>query len=99
MDKRSLYIVCKTLDQPARIIGLPMDEFILMAIVSSVFFILGKPILAMILGLLTIISIRVMKRGQGSGWLINIIYWYMPDFMLKAFIRFTPPSHKREWIS
>ncbi|OGT34146.1 MAG: type IV conjugative transfer system protein TraL [Gammaproteobacteria bacterium RIFCSPHIGHO2_02_FULL_39_13] len=99
MDKRSLYIVCKTLDQPVRVIGLPLDEFILMAAISGIFFMLGKPVLAAFLGLMTIIALRIMKKGQGSGWLLNVCYWYLPEIFLKAFLRFTPASHKREWIS
>lgn len=99
MDKKSLYIVCKTLDQPARIIGLPIDEFILSATTTLVFLLLGKTILCWALGLAVLIFMKVMKRGQGSGWLINVCYWYLPAFILKMFLRFTPPSHQREWVS
>ena len=98
MSKRSLYVVCKTLDQPVRIIGLPIDEFLITIIFSGFFFFCGKLILSMVVALLTIIAMRMMKRGQGSGWLINIFYWYLPRNLSKAFIRHTPDSKNREWI-
>lgn len=99
MSKRSLYLVCKTLDEPIRIVGLPLDEFIVTAIISGVFFISGKIILAMVSIVLTIVLLRVMKKGQGGSWLLNICYWYLPSFMSKPILRFTPESHRREWIS
>ena len=99
MIKKSLYVVCKTLDQPIRIIGLPLDEFVITAIFSGFFIVVGKLILSMVVALISIILLRLMKRGQGSGWLINIFYWYLPQKLSKAFIRHTPASRHREWIS
>ena len=99
MTKRSLYVVCKTLDQPMRIIGLPLDEFVITAILSGIFIFLGKLILSMGLAILTVVLMRAMKKGQGASWLLNVFYWYLPQSFTKAFIRFTPGSHHREWIS
>jgi len=99
MSKRSLYIVCKTLDQPVRLVGLPLDEFMLAAVLSGIFFLSGKIILAMAAAVLSIVFLRVMKKGQGSSWLINTFYWHLPSFMIKAALRYTPSSHHREWIS
>ena len=99
MTKKSLYIVCKTLDQPVRIVGLPLDEFIITIVLSGIFFMLGKLILSMVVALLCIILLRLIKRGQGSGWLLNILYWYMPNVIIKTILRFTPASNHREWIS
>lgn len=99
MTKRSLYVVCKTLDQPTRIVGLPVDEFIITAILMGIFIFMGKLILSMGIAILTVVLIRVMKRGNGAGWLLNVFYWYLPQSLTKAFVRFTPASHHREWIS
>lgn len=99
MTKKSLYVVCKTLDQPTRIIGLPLDEFIMTAILSGIFVFMGKLILSIAIMILTIVLIRLMKKGQGAGWLLNVFYWYLPQNLTKAFIRFTPASQYREWIS
>ena len=99
MTKRSLYVVCKTLDQPTRIIGLPLDEFIITAILCGIFVFMGKLILSMAIAILTVVLMRLMKKGQGAGWLLNVFYWYFPQHLTKAFIRFTPASHHREWVS
>lgn len=99
MTKRSLYVVCKTLDQPTRIIGLPLDEFVITAILSGIFVFMGKLILSMAIAILTVVLMRLMKKGQGAGWLLNVLYWYFPRHLTKAFIRFTPASHHREWVS
>lgn len=98
MNKKSLYIVCKTLDQPIRVFGLPLDEFIFMIISSSFLFISGKQVLGVVIAILSVVLIKILKKGQGSGWLLNVCYWYLPEIFLKPFLRFTPASHKREWI-
>jgi conjugal transfer pilus assembly protein TraL len=99
MNKRSLYLVCKTLDQPVRLIGLPLDEFIPTVILGGLFFSLGKVITALVLMVLVVIAMRVMKKGQGSGWLLNLSYWYLPTWITQSFLRFVPASKHREWIS
>ena len=99
MTKRSLYVVCKTLDQPTRIVGLPVDEFIIAEILMGIFIFMGKLILSMGIAIPTVVLIRVMKKGHGAGWLLNVLYWYLPQNLTKVFVRFTPASHQREWIS
>lgn len=99
MSKRSLYVVCKTLDQPTRIIGLPLDEFIPAAFLAVLFFALGKVIISILLCVFVVILMRLMKKGQGSGWLMNVCYWNLPGFMMQSVLRFTPQSHNRDWVS
>jgi len=99
MSKRSLYVVCKTLDQPLRLIGLTLDEFIPAAILFSVFFGLGKVLTSLVVSFLSVIIIRVMKKGQGSSWILNWCYWTLPLVMTRLIFQHTPGSHQREWVS
>lgn len=97
--KRSLYLVPKTLDAPKRILGLPLDEFFSGAIFCVFFFVLGKLILAMILPVIMISAIKMLKDGQGSAWLMNICYWYLPKCVTAPLFRKTPASQHREYIA
>lgn len=98
-NKRSLYLVPKTLDVPSRILGLPIDEFIVGLFFAVFFFLLGKMIWSMIIPTVVVVLIKVMKRGQGSAWLVNLCYWYLPKVVMINLLRKTPPSRQREYIA
>lgn len=96
--KKNRYIFPSTLSNPKRVMGLPIDEFCiyiplaLAAIFANLF--LFTPILA-----LAYISVRKLKSGKGSSYLINLMYWFLPKTMADFFIRHLPASYKRYWIS
>lgn len=98
-DKRRLYVVPKTLDAPVRILGLTRDELIPAALMGGGFFLSGRFLLAMLLSAITVIAVKVMKRGQGSSWLVNVCYWYFPAVLMQPVLRYTPASRQREYIA
>ncbi|PHM59551.1 type IV conjugative transfer system protein TraL [Xenorhabdus ishibashii] len=96
--KENRYLFPSTLTNQRRVMGLPIDEFCiyiplaLAGIFSNLF--LYFPILAM-----AYISIRKLKKGKGSCYLLNLVYWFLPKTMADFFIRALPASYKRYWIS
>ncbi len=98
-NKRALYLVPKTLDAPARVLGLPLDEFIPALIFAIFFFLIGKPIGSIAISAVTVILVKVMKKGQGSSWLINLCHWYLPKRVMVQLLRKTPPAQHREYIA
>ncbi len=98
-EKRTLYLVAKTLDAESRILGLPWDEFIPSFFFAVFFFLLGKVVLSIALPLATVVLLKVMKQGQGSGWILNLCYWYLPKSVMRLLLRKTPPSQNREYIA
>ncbi len=98
-NKRSLYIVPKTLDAQTRILALPLDEFIPTISLAVLFFVVGKVVLAIVIPALAVIVIKTIKQGQGSSWLINLCHWYLPKSVVQNVLRRTPPSQDREYIA
>lgn len=99
MSKVSLYRVCRTLDEPTRVFGLPFDEFTPAAILFITFFSLGKVITGIAFAFTVIAAIRALKRGKGSGWVLSVLYWNLPAGLMNILLKGTPKSQYREWVS
>ncbi|MGQ3381554.1 type IV conjugative transfer system protein TraL [Priestia endophytica] len=41
--------------------------------------------------------VRYLKKGQGSFWLLNFCYWYLPTFIFRVTFRSIPDSGFRHW--
>lgn len=97
-NNQDKYQICKLLDNQIRVIGLPLDEFIPIAIVVVAAFILKIAVWGVILGAVLLIALRSAKKGQGTGWLFNKFFWYAPAVIFKTFLLKTPPSLMRHWL-
>ena len=98
-SKRSLYVVPKTLDAPTRLVGLPLDEFIPAIALAGFFFVMGRLLLALAVPAVLVVFLKLIKRGQGRSWLLNIGYWYLPKRVMQILLRQTPPSYQRDYIA
>lgn len=97
--KSTLYRVPQSLDAPVRWLGLPRDEAIAAALVGGIFLLLGKLLWALVLSAALIIAMKTLKRGQGSAWLVNVAYWYLPAVVMQVVLSHTPPSHQRDYLA
>ena len=97
MKNLDKYAICKLLDQEKRIIGLPLDEFIPALVIGIFFLISGVPILSVFVGAAWVFALRLLKKGQGSGFLLRQIFWFSPSAIFK-FLTMTPASFKRHWF-
>ncbi|EFD0661834.1 type IV conjugative transfer system protein TraL [Escherichia coli] len=43
-------------------------------------------------------GIKKLKKGRGSYWLRDLIYWYMPTALLRGIFHNVPDSCFRQWI-
>ncbi|QHP82823.1 MULTISPECIES: type IV conjugative transfer system protein TraL [Pectobacterium] len=91
------YYFPETLNQQERIIGLPIDEFLVVAplLISGIVYNMST-VLSIVAGLLWLL-IRYLKKGQGSYWLLNFCYWHLPYFVFKITFRQIPDSSFRHW--
>ena len=87
----------ETLNQPDRIIGLPKDEFFVVApvIVIGIAFNMAFVMLG-VAGALWF-AVRYFKKGQGSYWLLNFCYWYLPTALFRTVFQALPDSSFRHW--
>ena len=87
----------ETMNQQDRYLGLPIDELIVTAplLVLGVLNNLSLE-LGVIAGILWFI-VRYLKKGQGSYWLLNFCYWYLPTLLFKVAFRQIPDSSFRHW--
>lgn len=97
--KEKRYRIPERLDEPTRIVGMTMDEFIPSVGLFSYFFFSGEQLTAIVTFLISIVGLKLLKRGKGGGWLMNLCYWYMPKDISKSFIKHTPASQSREYIA
>lgn len=91
------YYFPETLNQQERYFGLPLDEIIIVAplVILGVLNNMSTE-LSIIAGLLWA-SVRYLKKGQGSYWLLNFCYWHLPSLLFKITFRKIPDSSFRHW--
>jgi conjugal transfer pilus assembly protein TraL len=90
------YKICKYLDEQYRIIGLPLDEFIPLAIILVMSFLFKLLIVGILLMVVCWRLMRHFKKGMGSAALLVSIYWHMCGS--QAAFRALPDSTKRYWV-
>lgn len=88
----------ETLNEQTRIIGLPVDEFCLVAPLVGAGIWLSMAGSFCIIAATLWVLIRHLKRGQGSSWLLNVAYWYLPTFVFVGLFKSIPESWKRRWM-
>lgn len=100
MSNENKYYICKKIDEPRRWVGLTLDEFIPIAIISGLGFLFGSLLTGFGLAGVVWLVIRRFKKGQGLGWFLNLLYWHLPLHYLRGilFIK-TPPASARHWLS
>lgn len=89
------YYIPQNLDQPIRVYLLTLDELILLIVPIIAGFIFNQMLLGIGLGLACVFGIKKVKGEQGHYYLINLMYWYLPDLVK---FKVTPPSHIREYL-
>lgn len=100
MQSESLekYRFPKTLSEQRRLLGMPYDE----ALPSLTPLLWGVCVGSAMFGLCTAIliwlAIRIAKRGRGSLWLYNLLYWYFPTALFRVVFKTIPDSSFRQWI-
>lgn len=87
----------ETLNQQARFFGLPLDELLIIAplTVLGVMFNMSTA-LGIVSGVLWLL-VRYLKKGQGSYWLLNFLYWHLPALIFKMTFKMIPDSCFRHW--
>ncbi len=88
----------QTMNQQTRILGLPVDEFLIVAPLVGAGIWLSRTGSFCTLAVILWFLIRHLKRGQGSYWLLNAAYWYLPTCVFMGFLKCTPDSWKRRWM-
>lgn len=97
-DELAQYRFPKTLSEPRRFLGMPLDEalptlpIVLWGVLSH------KQLFGMVAAVLVWLLIRWAKRGKGSMWLYNLLYWHFPTALFRVVFRVIPDSSFRQWI-
>ena len=96
----SKYQIMKTIDAPLRLLGLTLDEAIPSILCVVVFgFLMRQMLVAIIATALVLAVMRFLKRGRSGGFLLNAIYWKLPGVVFGSYLKRTPPSSDRHFIS
>ncbi|WOZ79933.1 type IV conjugative transfer system protein TraL [Kosakonia sacchari] len=95
-DEKKYYFP-ETLNQQQRWLGLPPDEFIVVAPLTVLGVVVNMSVQMGIISALLWWLIRYLKKGQGSYWLLNFCYWHLPTFVFHVAFRQLPDSGFRHW--
>ncbi|AOE42642.1 conjugal transfer pilus assembly protein TraL [Pantoea sp. AN62] len=99
MDRESLqYQFPETLNQQKRLAGLPTEEAVLIIACGVIGFFCDMFIVMLIVAGALWLLVRHLKKGQGTWWLMNLLYWYLPTALLRLQFRRVPDSGNRHWM-
>jgi conjugal transfer pilus assembly protein TraL len=99
MDRdASQYRFPATLNQQKRIFGLPPEEAFVLISFGVLGFYIDLFIVMLCAGGAAWLFIRHLKKGQGSWWLLNLLYWYLPTVLFRVQFRRLPDSANRHWM-
>lgn len=100
MNNDAKYFICKKIDEPSRFFGLTLDEFIPILITIGICAFFGSLLTGFMLAAVVWFVIRHFKKGQGTNWFLNMLYWYLPLHLFHGVLfEKTPPSSVRHWLS
>lgn len=99
MDRDALkYQFPATLNQQKRFLGLPPEEAVVLLSFGVIGFYIDMLIVMLCAGAVAWLLLRHLKKGQGSWWLLNLLYWYLPTVLLRVQFRRVPDSANRHWM-
>ena len=91
------YIFAETLNLQERWLGLPKDEFAIVASSVGIGLYCNMIFLMLIVAAVLWYLMRILKKGQGSYWMLNFCYWYLPTFIFRISFKSIPDSSYRHW--
>ena len=98
MSDTDQYRIPQYLNKPYTFGGFPLDEVIPMGVLGFLGFLLvTNKLIAIALPALWLISIRKLKKNQGSAYLRVLLYWQL-SIVAKVFFPKTPLSTDSFWI-
>ncbi|HFL1539370.1 TPA: type IV conjugative transfer system protein TraL [Enterobacter asburiae] len=97
-NQLSKYRFPETLTNQSRWFGLALDELIPAALCIGWGLWTQRQLPGIVAAILVYFGIRQLKKGRGSSWLRDLIYWYMPTSLLRGIFHNLPDSCFRQWI-
>lgn len=95
MDRSENYILNR-LDQPLRFLGINKDEALaLMAPILGALY-AGWILSGIVLGILSLLALRALKKRNEGAALVHAIYWHLPAS--RKSLKLPVPSHIREYV-
>lgn len=92
------YLFPETLNQQKRLMGLPIEEAIVVIACAGIGLLCDIFIVMLFVAGALWLLIRHLKKGQGTWWLLNLLYWYLPTVLLRLQFRRVPDSANRHWM-
>ena len=103
MSDTLYYRFYQRMDEPTKIVGIPIVEFFIAVGLAAFCMLKGHLFVGLLLGIGFLAGVRSLRQGKGRKWLTALAYWYLPEFVLPMIfwspLKVTPPSYKRLWLS
>ncbi|CAO94954.1 MULTISPECIES: type IV conjugative transfer system protein TraL [Erwinia] len=93
------YTFPETINEQNRIFGLPVDEVAVIAtpVICGVAYSCAGAMC--LLAALLWVLLRYLKKGKGSQFMADFLYWNLPYFLFRPFFRKIPSSGNRHWVN
>ena len=91
------YQILSHLDAPLRVLGLTIDELVLVGSSFLLVMLTEQKSLVAILGVVLFSLLRLLKKGGGPKVLLRISYWHLPSAFTQFFLPKLPASYQRMW--
>lgn len=88
----------ETLNLQKRIAGFPPEEACTLGVCLCLGIFLDMTMVMLAVAGALWLLIRHLKKGQGSWWLLNLLYWYLPTVLFRVQFRRVPDSASRHWM-
>ena len=98
-EQGDFYRVSKFLNQPRRVLGCTMDEFVPAFTAILVGLCLSWLLSSLIFAGTWVFTIKYCKSKYGTAFLMVGIYWYTSAAISRNIFPKTPPSDYKYWLS
>ena len=91
------YKIRRHLNVPRTFMKMEYDEIIPAFVFFGLFWLVKAVVFGFFIALVWIFFVKKLKRGKGSGFMWQLIYWYTPSFVHLFFFKNSPTSDIIEW--
>lgn len=92
------YQINHRIDAPIRLVGLTLDEAIPAFLVIGLGFYFNAQLLSIMMAACYVGIIKRLKKGQGTHFLLALLYWHVDAVISRMGLRLTPPASLRFWL-
>ncbi len=97
-DDTTRYLINQRIDAPRRLIGLTYDEAIPALMMVGLGFMFDSQLIGMAVAAAYVMLMKWLKKGQGTYFLIALLFWHSSELLARSSLKKTPASCHRFFL-